>query len=509
MQKISTDPSAPRKGFLQRELHEWFGNPLGDFWGGVVTTLALIPEVIGFTLVAGIPPYMGLFACIILPVFMSFFGGCPALVTGGAGSTILAAVPLVTAYWDTHPEYLFAATFLAGVIMFILGVVRFGSLIRFIPTSVMNGFVNGFATVIFISQAKLCFGDDVNWLMYVLIAVGIAIIYAFPLLQKRVKPLQKIPASFVAIGLITAFTLLSGVHVKTIGDMGSVSASFEHVGQIFARLPQVFTMECFLAILPFSFTIAFTGVMESLLTSRLVDETLQTTSRKNRECMALGAGNVLCSILGSSPGCGMIAMAVTNMKSGGKGRLSTLFIGIFMAILLFTLGFFMEMIPLAALVAVMFTVCFHTVKWPTLTKIYQFPLEETVLMLSTAAVVISTENIPYGVAVGMIIYGLMMAAKKLLPLAWRLPACVLLVAAGAACVWIGWGTVVAMALGVACVCIAAAVRREEGAGPREKAWAAAMIAVGFALVACGIVFVVTGSIFPDLPWFSWGMLHGE
>ena len=268
-------------------------------------------------------------------------------------------------------------------------------------------------------------------------------------------------------------------------------------------------MECFLAILPFSFTIAFTGVMESLLTSRLVDETLQTTSRKNRECMALGAGNVLCSILGSSPGCGMIAMAVTNMKSGGKGRLSTLFIGIFMAILLFTLGFFMEMIPLAALVAVMFTVCFHTVKWPTLTKIYQFPLEETVLMLSTAAVVISTENIPYGVAVGMIIYGLMMAAKKLLPLAWRLPACVLLVAAGAACVWIGWGTVVAMALGVACVCIAAAVRREEGAGPREKAWAAAMIAVGFALVACGIVFVVTGSIFPDLPWFSWGMLHGE
>ena len=170
---------------LKRERKEWFGNPIGDLCGSLVTTFALIPEVIGFMIVVGLPPYMGLFTCIFLTIITSFLGGCPGLVSAGAGSTALVLSGLISQYFNNgHPEYIFASIFLAGIIMVILGVCRFGSLVKYIPTSVMNGFVNGFATVIFISQVKLCIGK--SWETYILIAVGIAIIYLFPLLASSI-----------------------------------------------------------------------------------------------------------------------------------------------------------------------------------------------------------------------------------------------------------------------------------------------------------------------------------
>ena len=295
---------------LKRERKEWFGNPIGDLCGSLVTTFALIPEVIGFMIVVGLPPYMGLFTCIFLTIITSFLGGCPGLVSAGAGSTALVLSGLISQYFNNgHPEYIFASIFLAGIIMVILGVCRFGSLVKYIPTSVMNGFVNGFATVIFISQVKLCIGK--SWETYILIAVGIAIIYLFPLLKKRVFFLKRVPSSLVALILITTYTLASGSSVEKVGSMGSVSFSFEHFGQLFTNISGVFTTECLVAILPTAFSIALVAIAESLLTARLLEEENGVKSRNNRECIGLGIGNIACSMLGAAPGCGMIAMAVT------------------------------------------------------------------------------------------------------------------------------------------------------------------------------------------------------
>ena len=486
---------------LLRERREWFGNPVGDLWGSLVTTFALIPEVIGFMIVVGLPPYMGLFTCIFLTVITSFLGGCPGLVSAGAGSTALVLSGLIAQYFNNgHPEYIFAAVFLAGVIMVLLGICRFGSLVKYIPTSVMNGFVNGFATVIFISQVKLCLGK--SWETYILIAVGVAIIYAFPLLKKRVFFLRKVPSSLVAIILITAYTLIFGSGVEKVGDMGSVAFSFEHFGQLFTNISSVFTLDCLTAILPTAFSIALVAVAESLLTARLLEESGEVVSRNNRECIGLGIGNIACSILGAAPGCGMIAMAITNQKSGGKGRLSTFLIGVFMAVLLFSLGWFMELIPLAALIAVMFTVCFGTAKWPTLYQLHRFPIQDTVVMFVTAIVIVATENLAYGVVFGMLLYGLVFLAKRFLNRLWLVIAAFLLAAASAAVCWIGWGTVVAFGVAPVGMCLAAIARNDYDTKDLQGSSTIALVLCGL-VTACSLAFVIVGSCVPHtFPGFS-------
>lgn len=489
---------------LRRERHEWLGNPLGDFWGGLVTTFALIPEVIGFMIIAGVPPYMGLYTCICLTIVTSILGGCPALVSAGAGSTALALVGIVKEYFNNgHPEYLFATLFLAGIIMIIMGVCRFGNLIKFIPPSIMSGFVNGFAVIIFISQVKLAVDPNVRSIeMFILIAVGIAVIYLFPFVKKRVKFLQKVPSTLIAIILITTYSLSTGSGVSKITDMGSVTFSFEHFGEIFTKMPNIFTMECFLAILPTAFSLALVATAETLLTARLVEEQNGTVSRNNRECIALGVGNIACSMVGAMAGCGMIAMAITNMKAGGKGRLSTLFIGIFMAILLFGLGWFIGLIPLAALVAVMFTVCFGTVKWPTIFKCYKFPLKDTILMAITAAIIIATEDIAYGVIFGMIVYGITMLGKRFLNKTWLIITSFILAAASAAVCWISWGTVVAFGVAAAGMCLASIARNEFDTKDKRVISTIAIVVCGL-IVACSLTFVIVGSCIPNtFPWFS-------
>ncbi|MDD5952086.1 MAG: SulP family inorganic anion transporter [Oscillospiraceae bacterium] len=390
-----------KQGFFRRELSQWFGNVVGDLWGGAVTTFALLPEVIGFMIVAGVHPYMGLFTCICLTVLLAFIGGRPGMISAGAGATALILAGLIKEYGMTHPEYIFAAVILAGLFQFILGVCRVGSLVKFIPQSVMHGFVNGFAIVILVSQLKLCIGR--TWEMYILIAAGIAIIVLFPFLKKVVPFLKKVPESFVAIVLITAYALIFHSNVTNIGDMGDVTASFQYVGYVFTHIGGIFTSECFLTILPTALSIAFVGLIESMLTSRMVDDETQTTSNKNRECRAQGIGNMVCGMVGAMPGCGMIAMTVTNLKAGGKGRLSQFVAGVLMAALLFTLPFLLESIPLAALCAVMFVVVFHTINWDSILHAAKIPVKETVTMALTAIIVIATNNLAMGVGCGLVL----------------------------------------------------------------------------------------------------------
>lgn len=491
---------------FKRERKEWLGNPIGDLCGSLVTTFALIPEVIGFMIVAGLPPYMGLFTCICLTIVNSCLGGCPALISAGAGATALVLSSLISQYfYNGHPEYIFAAIFLAGIIMVVLGICRLGSLVKYIPSSVMNGFVNGFATVIFISQVKLSIGK--SWETYILIAVGIAIIYLFPLLKKRIKFLNRVPSSLVAMVLITAYTLSTGSGVEKVGSMGSVAFSFEHFGQLFTGISNVFTVECLLAILPTSFSIALVAVAESLLTARLLEEEIGVKSRNNRECIGLGIGNMACSMIGAAPGCGMIAMTITNIRSGGKGRLSTFLTGIFMAILLFSLGWFMELIPLAALIAVMFTVCFGTVKWPTLYKMHTFPIKDTVIMLVTSAVVIATENLAYGVVFGMLIYGFVCLGKRFLNQTWLIITAWILAAASASVCWISWGTVVAFGVSAIGMCLASIARNECGTKTHIAASTAAIVVCGL-VTASSLALIIVGSCIPDtFPWFSLSYIH--
>jgi MFS superfamily sulfate permease-like transporter len=237
--------------------------------------------------------------------------------------------------------------------------------------------------------------------MYILIAAGIGIIIGFPFLKKVVPFLKKVPESFVAIVLITAYALIFRSDVTRIGDMGSVSASFQYVGYVFSHISGIFTGECFLTILPTAASLAFVGLIESMLTSRMVDDETKTVSNKNRECRAQGIGNMVCGMVGAMPGCGMIAMTVTNLKAGGRGRLSQFVAGGLMAILLFTLSFFMASIPLAALCAVMFVVVFHTINWDSILHVAKIPIKETVVMALTAIIVIATDNLALGVGVGL------------------------------------------------------------------------------------------------------------
>ncbi|MCD7903530.1 MAG: hypothetical protein LUF91_07240 [Oscillospiraceae bacterium] len=441
---MKTNEAAVERGFLRRELAEWKCNIVGDLWGGAVTTFALLPEVIGFMLVAGVHPYMGLYTSICLTVFLAFFGGRPAMISAGAGSTALVLAGLIREYGLTTPEYVFAAVMLAGAFQVVLGLCRVGSLVRFIPQSVMHGFVNGFALVILVSQLKLCIGRSAE--MYLLIAAGIGIILLFPLVKKALPALRQVPESFAAIVLITAYALIFHSGVTAIGDMGEVMAGFQYVGYVFRHIGNIFTAECFLAVLPTAVSLTFVGLIESMLTARMVDEETHTGSNKNRECWAEGLGNLLCGALGAMPGCGMIAMTVTNLNAGGRGRLSQLTAGVLMAVLLFTLSSFMAAIPLAALCAVMFIVCFHTLDRDSILHAARLPVQDTIVMAMTAVVILASDNLALGVGVGVVMAALFHLLRGRSGLCLSV-ICLLLAAGFGVCGLLGAGWAFAAAMG--------------------------------------------------------------
>ena len=396
------------------EKKSWTGNIAGDLWGGAVTTFALLPETIGFMIAAGVPPYIGLYTCIILTITLAITGGRPGVISAGAGSTAMITVGLVAAYWQTHPEYLFAAVVLAGIIQLILGIVRFGSLIKFIPDCVMHGFVNGLAILIFMSQVKLIFKDFATLPeMLALVGIGIGIIVFFPFLKKIHPFFGKIPSSLVAIIVLSIYAIASGSDVLRIRDMGTITPGFEYVGMVFTRLPNVFSGECFANIIPVSISLAMVGIIETMLTCRVVTEETNTPEQEdlNRECRGQGIGNMICGFLGAMPGCAMIGQTKANLGAGGRGRLSSLFAGGLLAVLLFSASRALGAIPVAALVAVMLVVCYETFNWGSVFKAHKVPLKETMSMAITVIVVLATDNLAYGVGVGIALYVAMMILK--------------------------------------------------------------------------------------------------
>ena len=371
---------------LAKERKEWFGNLRGDVLAGLVSSFAVIPEVVGFCIVAGISPMMGLYASFWLTVLMAFLGGRPAMISAAAGSMALVIVSLVR---DYGPEYLMAATILCGVIMFVLGVLGIGNLIKLIPNTVQIGFVDALAILIFSSQLGNFEGE--GWQMFALVALGIATIYFFPYVTTAV------PSTLVAVVVVTAIAIIGRVDVRTIGDMGNITATLPPF-----HIPEVpLNMETFMIVLPYSASQAIVGLSETLLTSKVIDEMTDTEGDRNRECRGLGIANIVSGFFSGTCGCAMIGQAIVNVNSGGRGRLSNFVSGSFLMVLIFLLNDLMVQIPLAALTAVMITVSISTFDWGALKRLPHMPKSDALVVVLVVAVVVATNNLAYGVVLGL------------------------------------------------------------------------------------------------------------
>lgn len=371
---------------LAKEKKEWLGNLRGDVLAGLVSSFAVIPEVVGFCIVAGISPMMGLYASFWLTVLMAFLGGRPAMISAAAGSMALVIVSLVR---DYGPEYLMAATILCGVIMFVLGVLGIGNLIKLIPNTVQIGFVDALAILIFSSQLGNFEGE--GWQMFALVALGIAIIYFFPYVTTAV------PSTLVAVVVVTAIAIIGRVDVRTIGDMGNITATLPPF-----HIPEVpLNMETFMIVLPYSASLAIVGLSETLLTSKVIDEMTDSEGDRNRECRGLGIANIVSGFFSGTCGCAMIGQAIVNVNSGGRGRLSNFVSGSFLMVLIFLLNDLMVQIPLAALTAVMITVSISTFDWGALKRLPHMPKSDALVVVLVVAVVVATNNLAYGVVLGL------------------------------------------------------------------------------------------------------------
>lgn len=371
---------------LAKEKKEWFSGLRGDVLAGLVSSFAVIPEVVGFCIVAGISPMMGLYASFWLTVLMAFLGGRPAMISAAAGSMALVIVSLVR---DYGPEYLMAATILCGVIMFVLGVLGIGNLIKLIPNTVQIGFVDALAILIFSSQLGNFEGE--GWQMFALVALGIAIIYFFPYVTTAV------PSTLVAVVVVTAIAIIGRVDVRTIGDMGNITATLPPF-----HIPEVpLNMETFMIVLPYSASLAIVGLSETLLTSKVIDEMTDSEGDRNRECRGLGIANIVSGFFSGTCGCAMIGQAIVNVNSGGRGRLSNFVSGSFLMVLIFLLNDLMVQIPLAALTAVMITVSISTFDWGALKRLPHMPKSDALVVVLVVAVVVATNNLAYGVVLGL------------------------------------------------------------------------------------------------------------
>lgn len=353
---------------------------------GLVSSFAVIPEVVGFCIVAGISPMMGLYASFWLTVLMAFLGGRPAMISAAAGSMALVIVSLVR---DYGPEYLMAATILCGMIMFVLGVLGIGNLIKLIPNTVRIGFVDALAILIFSSQLGNFEGE--GWQMFALVALGIAIIYFFPYVTTAV------PSTLVAVVVVTAIAIIGRVDVRTIGDMGNITATLPSF-----HIPEVpLNMETFMIVLPYSASLAIVGLSETLLTSKVIDEMTDSEGDRNRECRGLGIANIVSGFFSGTCGCAMIGQAIVNVNSGGRGRLSNFVSGSFLMVLIFLLNDLMVQIPLAALTAVMITVSISTFDWGALKRLPHMPKSDALVVVLVVAVVVATNKLAYGVVLGL------------------------------------------------------------------------------------------------------------
>ncbi|WP_442598770.1 SulP family inorganic anion transporter [Neobacillus sp. D3-1R] len=376
--------------------HEWFGNIKGDVLAGMVVAMALIPEAIAFSIIAGVDPMIGLYASFCIAVVTAFVGGRPGMISAATGATALLMTTLVA---DHGLQYLLAATILTGLIQIVMGALKLGRLMKFVPRSVMIGFVNALAILIFTAQLPHFVGE--SWAMYAMVAGALAIIYILPRFTKAV------PSPLVAIIVITVIAIFTGSDVRTIGDLGKLTQSLP----IFL-IPNIpFNFETLQIIFPYSLSIAIVGLVESLLTASIVDDMTDTKSDKNREARGQGIANIVSGFFGGMAGCAMIGQSVINVKSGGRGRLSTFVAGAFLMILIILLNGFLVKIPMAALVGVMFMVSIGTFDWSALKSIHKTPLTDTLVMIATVITVLMTHDLSKGVLIGIILSAIFFASK--------------------------------------------------------------------------------------------------
>jgi sulfate permease, SulP family len=389
----ATSPALPR---LRRPA--WLSPQVArtEVLAGLVVALALIPEAISFSILAGVDPRVGLFASFTMAVVIAVTGGRPAMISAATGAVALVVAPLAR---DHGLDHLVAAVVLGGVFQVLLAGAGVARLMRFVPRSVMVGFVNALA--ILIASAQLPHLVGVPWLVYPMVAAGLAIIVLLPRLTRAV------PAPLVVIIVLTALTLVAGLTLPDVGDEGALPSSLP----TFA-LPDVpFTWETLTIIAPYALGIAFVGLMESLMTAKLVDDLTDTPSDKTRESWGQGVANVVTGLFGGMGGCAMIGQTMINVKSGARTRLSTFLAGAFLLVLVVALGDVVALIPMAALVAVMVFVSIATFDWHSLRTLHRMPRSETAVMLSTVAVVLVTHNLAIGVGVGVLVACVLFARR--------------------------------------------------------------------------------------------------
>lgn len=375
---------------------QWFGNVRADILSGLVVALALIPEAIAFSLIAGVDPMVGLYASFCMATILAFVGGRSAMISAATGAMALVMVNLVA---DHGLQYLLAATILTGIIQIILGFIGIAKLMRFIPNAVMIGFVNALAILIFMAQVPHVWGDGP--IAYLFLAITLVIVYTLP------QFIKVIPAPLIAIVVLTAITLFFHIDMKTIGDLGNIDRSLPHF-----LLPDVpFNVETLMIILPYSLALSVVGLLESLMTAQLLDDITDTTSNKSTEVRGQGIANFITGFFGGMAGCAMIGQSMINVKSGGRGRLSTLVAGVFLMILIIVFGNLVIDIPMAVLVGIMVMVSIGTFDWESFKYIATAPKADAFVMVMTVAVVVYTNNLAIGVVLGVILSALFFVGK--------------------------------------------------------------------------------------------------
>jgi SulP family sulfate permease len=384
---------------LQSLKNTWFFNIRGDVLAGLVVALALIPEAIAFSIIAGVDPKVGLYASFCIAVVIAFVGGRPGMISAATGAMALLMVTLVK---NHGLEYLLAATLLCGVLQIGAGYLKLGSLMRFVSRSVVTGFVNALAILIFMAQLPELTG--VTWHVYAMTAAGLGIIYLFPYVPKLG---QLIPSPLVCILVLTGVYIYTGMDIRSVGDMGELPDTLP----IFLWPDVPLTFETLAIIFPYAAALAVVGLLESMMTATIVDDLTDTNSDKNRECKGQGVANIASGLLGGMAGCAMIGQSVINVKSGGRGRLSCLTAGVVLLLMVVFLSDWVSQIPMAALVAVMIMVSIGTFSWDSLRNLKQYPLSTNIVMLATVVVVVLTHNLAYGVLVGVLLAAMFFANK--------------------------------------------------------------------------------------------------
>lgn len=376
--------------------HEWLGNARADALAGIVVALALIPEAIAFAVIAGVDPKVALYSSFSIAVLIAFVGGRPGMISAATAATAVLMVSLVR---DHGLEYLLATTVLAGAIQILAGLAGLAQLMRFVSRSVMTGFVNALAILIFMAQLPELIG--VPPLTYVLIAAGLGIIYLAPLVTRS------IPSPLICIAVLTGASMLFGLDIRTVGDLGELPDTLP----VFLIPDIPISFETLRIILPYAVAVAAVGLLESLMTAQIVDELTDTRSDKDRECIGQGIANAATGFLGGMAGCAMIGQSIINVKSGGRGRLSTLTAGVGLLFMILVLGDWVRQIPMAALVAIMIMVSIGTFSWSSIKSLRTNPRSSSIVMLATVALVVYTHNLAIGVLAGVLLSGIFFAGK--------------------------------------------------------------------------------------------------